>query len=90
MLKKSNNLVTILLTGNRQIFKVAKSLLDDSKIEYFIKVDGLLEVSNIENVDDVLNSSNGPIEIKVDHEKAVKARTLLADLQELDFDEKGK
>lgn len=64
--------------------------MDDSRIEYFIKVDGLMEMSNIENVDEVLNSSDGPIEIKVDPEKAIKARTLLADLQELDFDEKGK
>jgi hypothetical protein len=49
-----------------------------------------MEMSNIEDVDKVLNSSNGPIEIKVDNEKAIKARTLLADLQELDFDEKKK
>jgi len=90
MLKKSNSLVTILLTGNRQIFKVAKSLLDDSKIEYFVKVDGLKEISRNDNIDELLNTSNGPIEIKVDNEKAVKARTLLADLQELDFDEKMK
>ena len=90
MLKKSSNLVTILLTGNRQILKVAKSLLDDSKIEYFIKIDGMKEISPKDSFDDVLVSPLNPIEIKVADEKAPKAKTLLADLQELDFDEKAK
>ncbi len=80
MLKKSNNLVTVLLTGNKQIYKVAQSLLDESGIEYFINGNGNKE-------SDPLISENAQIEIQVKHDKAVKARTLLADLQELDFDE---
>lgn len=78
-----NNLVTILVTGNRQIFKVAKSLLDDAKIDYIVKGDGFEESSEIDTIGEIM-------EIQVINEKAPKAKTLLADLQELDFDEKTK
>jgi hypothetical protein len=80
---KNNNLVTILVTGNRQIFKVAKSLLDEAKIDYIVKGDGLEKLNEINSLEETL-------EIQVIHEKSSKARTLLADLQELDFDERNK
>lgn len=80
---KNNNLVTILVTNNKQIFKVAKSLLEDAKIDYIMKGNGFNESSEIDTSGDTL-------EIQVVKEKASKARSLLADLQELDFDEKSK
>jgi len=80
---KNNNLVTILATNNKQIFKVAKSLLDDAKIDYNVKGDGFKESIEID-------TSGETLEIQVVKEKSLKARSLLADLQELDFDEKRK
>ena len=82
MLKK-NNFVTILITSNLHIFKVAKSLLDDAKIDYIVKGDGFKESSEI-------SPKSDPLEIQVINENALKARALLADLQELDFDEKNR
>ena len=84
MSHKNRNLITILLTTNRQIFKVAESLLNDAGIEYFIKNNGTLEGGA------KLDTSKGPVEIQVSRDISIKARTLLADLQELDFDEKKK
>ena len=86
MANKKIELVTILLTSNRQIYKVASSLLDDADIEYYIKGDGQGSKSSC-NSDDKYEKIETPIEIQVKLEKSVKARTLLADLQELDFDE---
>jgi len=80
MSKIANKLITVFMTSNRHIFKVAKSLLDEAKIEYFVKGDGLTDSDSFE----------GPYEIQVINANSVKAKTLIADLQELDFDEKNK
>lgn len=80
MTKKREKLETILLTGNKKIFKVAKVLLDESGIEFFVKGDGVSSLNDGFPL-------NTRVEIQVFHDKAAKAKTLLADLQELDFDE---
>ena len=87
---KSGNLVTILLTGNKKIFKVAKSLLDDASIDFFVKYDGTLDSGKNKDLVEKIDSISFPIEIQVTNEKSSKAKTLLADLEELDFDEKTK
>ncbi len=82
MLKKSD-LVTILSTGNKQIFKVAKALLDEAGFEYNISGNG----NNMKNDDSSNNqvSKSTIIEIQVSSDTVPKARSLLADLEELDF-----
>lgn len=85
---RGNRNITILLTNNPQILKVAKSLLEDCGIEYFVRNNGVKGTGDAgNNVNDKLN---GSVEIQVSSENSLKARTLLADLQELDFDEKAK
>lgn len=78
-LRKSNGLVTILSSTNNAIITVAKSILDEAKIEYCIKTDGHDK-----------KNSNGlapPIEIQVKDANQNEARNLLADLEELNFEE---
>lgn len=87
---KSGNLVTILLTGNKKIFKVAKSILDDAKIDFFIKYDGAIESGKDKDLSGKMDSVSFPIEIQVPKDKSSQARTLIADLEELDFEEKAK
>ncbi len=78
LLKKSNGLVTILSSTNNAIITVAKSILDEAKIEYCI-TDGHDGKNS--------NSLAPPIEIQVKDANLNKARNLLADLEELNFEE---
>ena len=87
---QSGKLVTILFTGNKKIFKVAKSLLDESQIDFFIKYDGVLDSCKNKDLVEKIESITLPIEIQVSKDKASQAKTLLGDLEELDFDEKKK
>jgi hypothetical protein len=79
LLKKSNGLVTILSSTNNAIITVAKSILDEAKIEYCIKTDRHDGKNS--------NSLAPPIEIQVKDANLNEARNLLADLEELNFEE---
>lgn len=76
--KKDEELVTILSSSNSAIITVASSLLDDASIKYYIKPDG-------HDKNSVL--SNPPLEIQVDKSNLIKAKYLLADLEEINFEE---
>ena len=78
-LKKSNGLVTILSSSNNAIISVAKSILEEAAIEYIIKSDGC------ENTppDNITTSA----EIQVNDVKAMEAKILLADLEDINFEE---
>lgn len=78
MTKKNNGAATILSSCNQAIISVAKSLLEEAGINYTLKSD---------NDVGTYISGDGNIEIQVEAVKAVEARSLLADLEELDFDE---
>ena len=78
MAKKNNGASTILSSCNQAIISVAKSLLEEAGINYTLKSD--------DGVGTIVNS-DGNIEIQVEEVKAIEARSLLADLEELDFDE---
>jgi hypothetical protein len=78
-LKKSNGLVTILSTSNSAIISVAKSILEDAAIEYIIKSDGH------ENIP--ADNITSPAEIQVNYAKEMDARKLLADLEDIKFEE---
>jgi hypothetical protein len=78
LLKKSNGLVTILSSTNNAIITVAKSILDEAKIEYRIKTDGHDGKNS--------NTLTPSLEIQVSDSNLNKARNLLADLEELNFE----
>ena len=78
MPKKNNGASTILSSCNQAIISVAKSLLEEAGINYTLKSD--------DGVETIVNK-DGNIEIQVEEVKAIEARSLLADLEELDFDE---
>ncbi len=78
MTKKNNGASTILSSCNQAIISVAKSLLEEAGINYTLKSD--------DGVETIVNK-DGNIEIQVEEVKAIEARSLLADLEELDFDE---
>jgi hypothetical protein len=77
--KKSNGLVTILSSSNNAIISVAKSLLEEAAIEYSVKLDGNENI----NAENFVSSA----EIQVNQTKEFEARNLLADLEELNFEE---
>lgn len=77
--KKRNGLVTILSSNNNAVISVAKSILEEAAIEFFVKLDGHGNIP-----DENLTSS---AEIQVSNLKAIEARMLLADLEEIDFEE---
>ncbi|RPI13828.1 MAG: hypothetical protein EHM58_17675 [Ignavibacteriae bacterium] len=84
MSKKNGNHTTVLCTSNQAIISVAKSLLDEAGINYIITGDG---ESNEHNIDNDETNGNGEVELKVEFTKSMKARQVIADLVELDFDE---
>ena len=77
--KKTNGLVTIFSSSNNAVISVAKSLLEEAAIEYSVKLDGHGNVT----ADNFVSSS----EIQVNQTKVIEARNLLADLEELNFEE---
>ncbi len=76
---KTNGLVTILTSANTAIISVAVSLLEEASIEYSIKTDGDSDASSNEHL--------SRTEIQVSTSKAAEARNLLADLEEINFEE---
>lgn len=76
--KKDNGLVTILTTGNTAIAEVAKSMLEEASIEYSMHTDGQ---------EDNHLSGNATYKIQVGETDAVKGKMLLADLEEINFEE---
>ena len=78
MIKKNNGASTILSSCNQAIISVAKSLLEEAGINYTLKSD--------DGVGTIVNR-DGNIDIQVEEVKAIEARSLVADLEELDFDE---
>ncbi len=77
-LKKEEEFVTILTSNNSAIITVAKSLLDEANIQYLVKPDGHEKDPGL---------SNPPFEIQVTQSNSLEAKNLLADLQEIDFEE---
>lgn len=67
-------LVTIFATNSRVSIVMAKSLLEDAAIEYFVKGEDLQNLLNY-------GIAIGPIEIQVTEEDAKEAKEILKDLQ---------
>ncbi len=76
--KKDGEFVTILASNNSAIISVAASLLDEANIKYFIKPDGHNKEAGL---------SSPPLEIQVNQSNSFEAKNLLADLEEINFEE---
>ncbi len=70
---------TVFATGDPALVALAKSLLEDAEIEYFIKNYGIRGLANIGGG---LNCVNGPMEFVVAGKDAPAARGLLAHLDD--------
>lgn len=86
MPKKNGNLITILSTSNQAIVSVAKTLLEEAGINYYIvEEDG----KNSRNNGNGESKNNKETELQVELSKSLEARSVIADLVELDFDEQN-
>jgi hypothetical protein len=70
---------TVYATRNPTLVALAKSLLEDAEIEYFIKSYG---IPGLANIGGGLNCVNGPMEFVVAGKDAPMARELLAHLDD--------
>jgi hypothetical protein len=70
---------TVYTTRNPTLVALAKSLLEDAEIEYFIKSCG---IPGLANIGGGLNCVNGPMEFVVAGKDAPTARELLAHLED--------
>ena len=82
-------LVTVLATGNPALIAIAKSLLDEAEIRYFVKGEGLQDLFAAGRIGAGFNPIIGPVEIQVDRHDAAEAKALLVDLEEGDADDSG-
>jgi hypothetical protein len=78
---------TVYATRNPTLGALAKSLLEDAEIEYFIKSYG---IPGLANICGGLNCVNGPMEFVVAGKDAPKARELLAHLDDALPDERSE
>jgi hypothetical protein len=76
-LKLSEEFVTILSTSNSAIVTVAKSMLDEARINYIIKSG---------EGDNGSANNNKPVDIQVNRNEVLAAKKLLADLEEINFE----
>ena len=83
-----DELVTVLATGNQAIIAVAKSLLDNAGIEYFVKGEGLQNLFGLGTLGTGFNPIVGPIEVQVNEPDAAEARKVLAGIEGLETEDK--
>ena len=81
-----NKLITVLATGNEAIIAVAKSLLDDASIEYFVQGEGLQNLFGFGTLGTGFNPITGPVKIQVNEDRAAEAREVLSGLEDLQDD----
>lgn len=79
---KNNNekLVTVFSSGNHGLIALAKSVLDDAKIEYYAKNEYTVNLIGLGVFGTGFNPIIGPVEIQVFEENADEAKQLLNDL----------
>ena len=82
-------LVTVLATGSPAIIVMAKCLLDDAKIRYFAKGEGLQEWFVLGRVGTGFNPIIGPVQIQVLKDDEEVARKVLEDLEESSSEDVG-
>ena len=75
-------LVTVFATGHEGIVAVVKSILDEAKIRYLAKGEGVQDLFGVGVLGVGFNPVTGPVEFRVMPEDAEYARELLKDVKE--------
>jgi hypothetical protein len=75
-------LATVLATGHEGIIAVAKSILDDAGITYFVKGERLQDLFAAGRIGAGFNPTMGPVEVQVYTKDEREARRLLSGLKE--------
>ncbi len=79
-------LVTIFKTGSEGIVALVKSILDEAKIQYLAKGEGVQDLFGVGVLGTGFNPITGPVEFRVMPEDAKLAKELLKDVKETDTD----
>jgi len=74
--------VTVFESGHEGVIAVAKSMLDEAKIEYSVKGEGVENLLGVGVIGTGFNPVTGAIQIQVLDKKAEEARELLKGLTE--------
>ena len=75
-------LVTVFETGHEGIVAVVKSILDEAKIRYLAKGEGVQDLFGVGVLGIGFNPVTGPVQFRVMPEDAEYARELLKDVKE--------
>lgn len=77
-------LVTVFKTGHEGVVAVVKSILDEAKIRYLAKGEGVQDLFGVGVLGTGFNPVTGPVEFKVMPEDADYAKELLKDVKPSD------
>jgi hypothetical protein len=75
-------LVTVFTTGHEGVVVLVKSILDEAKIEFIAKGEGIQDLFGVGVIGTGFNVITGPIEFQVLEDNADYARELLKDVSE--------
>lgn len=90
---KSGRMVKILITGDKPLIAIIKSVLTDAEVEYFVKGEGLQDLIGLGSFGTGYNVAAGPMELYVQQEDAEAVQMLIDELeqnQELDLEESAE
>lgn len=74
-------LVTVFETGSEAVVAVVKSILDEAKIKYLAKGEGVQDLFGVGVIGTGFNPITGPVEFKVMPEDEEYAKELLKDIK---------
>ena len=75
-------LVTVFKTGHEGIIALVKSILDEAKIQYLAKGEGVQDLFGVGVLGTGFNPITGPVEFRVMPEDVEYAKELLKDVKE--------
>ena len=75
-------LVTVFTTGHEGVVVLVKSILDEAKIEFIAKGEGIQDLFGVGVIGTGFNVITGPIEFQVLEDNADYARELLKDVSD--------
>jgi hypothetical protein len=83
-------LVTIFTTGHEGVVALVKSILDEAKIEYIAKGEGIQDLFGIGVIGTGFNIVTGPVEFQVLEDNVEYAKELLKDVSETPPEEEAE
>lgn len=90
---KKGHMVKILITGDKPLITITKSVLTDAEVEFFVKGEGLQDLIGLGSFGTGYNVATGPMELYVSEEDAEAVQMLIDELeqnQELDMEAEGE